>query len=83
MPDPFDAPGPFDAPDPSLPRLDGYVVRRVPGYRAAKSYLCPACGNGVAAGQGHVVAWPDHAPDERRHWHLHCWRVAAGRGRLA
>jgi hypothetical protein len=28
-----------------------------------------------------VVAWPEHLPDDRRHWHLHCWRVAAGRGR--
>ena len=73
---------PLEPVDPSLPSVAGYVVHRVPAYRAAKEYVCPACHNAVPSGQGHVVAWPDHLPDDRRHWHLHCWRVAAGRGRV-
>lgn len=68
--------------DPFLPTLEGYEVHRVPGYRATKTYVCPACGNPVPSGQGHVVAWPAELPDDRRHWHLHCWRVAARRGRV-
>jgi hypothetical protein len=74
---------PFESADLSLPRLEGHVVRRVPGYRAEKRYVCPECQNAVPAGQGHVVAWPEHLPEDRRHWHLHCWRVAANRGRIA
>jgi hypothetical protein len=70
-----------ERPDPSLPHLEGYQVQRVPGYQASKTYLCPDCGNAIATGQGHVVAWPEGAVDDRRHWHLHCWRLAAGRGR--
>lgn len=73
---------PLQPDDPFLPTLAGYVVHRVPAYRAAKRYVCPGCQNDVPSGQGHVVAWPDHLPDDRRHWHLHCWRVAAGRGRV-
>lgn len=69
--------------DPLLPRLAGYEVRRVPGFQAGKAYVCPECGNPVTAGQGHVVAWPEARVDERRHWHLHCWRVVARRGRIA
>ena len=65
------------------PPLDGYVVRRVPAVSADKAYRCPDCANPIAAGVGHVVAWPDDHPQERRHWHLHCWRVAARRGRIA
>ncbi|MFT3886936.1 MAG: hypothetical protein QM713_02050 [Arachnia sp.] len=57
-----------------------YVVRDVPGDRAAKSYTCPGCAHVVAPGTAHVVAWPVAAPfgsdtgiDVRRHWHRHCW----------
>lgn len=64
-----------------LPRIAGYEVERVPGYRAGKAYRCPECGAAIAAGTGHVVAWPDGLVDLRRHWHLHCWRIAARRGR--
>lgn len=70
-------------PDASLPALEGWVVQRVPAYQAHKPYRCPQCHNAVQAGQGHVVAWPDERVDDRRHWHLHCWRVAARRGRIA
>lgn len=65
-----------------IPDLEGYVARRVPGFQARKEYVCPACGNAIPAGQSHVVAWPERDADLRRHWHLHCWRIAASRGRL-
>jgi hypothetical protein len=66
-----------------LPELEGYVVQRVPAFRANKSYACPDCHERIAGGQGHVVVWPDDLVDERRHWHLHCWRMAVRRGRIA
>lgn len=65
-----------------VPELEGYEVRRVPAFRADKEYVCPGCGNTIDRGQGHVVAWPEHDADLRRHWHLHCWRIAARRGRV-
>ena len=65
-----------------IPELDGYEVRRVPAFRADKEYLCPGCGNAIGAGTGHVVAWPEHDAELRRHWHLHCWRIASRRGRI-
>lgn len=68
-------------PDPFLPRLEGYAVQRVPPVQATKGYVCPHCSNRIAPGQGHVVAWPEGYVDDRRHWHLHCWRLAASRGR--
>jgi hypothetical protein len=55
--------------------LEGYEVRRVDPGRADKDYVCPACGNPVPAGEGHVVVWPDGDADLRRHWHRHCWRI--------
>lgn len=63
--------------------LEGHQVRWIPGHRADKSYVCPDCGNAIRAGEGHVVAWPDDENDLRRHWHRHCWRMAARRGRIA
>lgn len=66
--------------DGDLPRLEGYHARRMVGARAVKAYVCPDCGNRLPPGVGHVVAWPEDRPDERRHWHLHCWRHAARRG---
>lgn len=71
-----------DPVDPTLPALDGFVVRRVPGFQARKEYRCPDCAQGIASGLGHVVAWPDGFPDDRRHWHAHCWRIASRRGRV-
>jgi hypothetical protein len=70
-------------PDPFLPQLAGYTVQRVPSYQAGKDYLCPDCGNPIPTGQGHVVVWPEGVVDDRRHWHLHCWRGAVRRGRIA
>ena len=60
--------------------LDGYEVKRIDPGRAEKDYVCPACGNAIPQGEGHVVVWPDGEPDLRRHWHRHCWRVEVGRG---
>lgn len=65
------------------PRLVGYEVRPVAAHRADKTYRCPHCHNAIPPGQGHVVAWPEQQVDERRHWHHHCWRVVARRGRIA
>lgn len=69
----------------SLPRREvdqgglEYSVRYV--RSAAKDYLCPGCGQTVAAGTSHVVAWSDDrwgsaggGLDGRRHWHSGCWR---------
>ncbi|MEX1178613.1 MAG: hypothetical protein WEB09_09145 [Nitriliruptor sp.] len=64
-----------------LPQLAGHEVDRIPAFRATKTYVCPECGNTIAARVGHVVAWPEGQVDLRRHWHLHCWRLAARRGR--
>jgi hypothetical protein len=69
--------------DPFLPQLDGFEVHRVLGARAGKDYVCPDCYVPIAAGQGHVVAWPLDDVEQRRHWHLHCWRLAVRRGRIA
>jgi hypothetical protein len=63
-----------------VPQLVGHVAQRVHAYRATKSYVCPACGNEIPSGMGHVVAWPEAMPDYRRHWHTHCWRIESGRG---
>ncbi len=68
--------------DLELPQVPGHQVARVPSFRADKEYLCPGCGNTIAPRVGHVVAWPDDLVDLRRHWHLHCWRLAARRGRV-
>ncbi len=70
--------GPVDAPG-SVP---GYESHLVPGFRAAKDYVCPSCTGRIEAGVGHVVAWPDGHATERRHWHRHCWRLAVRRGRV-
>lgn len=69
--------------DPNLPQLAGYVVRRVVGARAGKSYVCPDCDGTIMVAEGHVVVWPVDDLDARRHWHLHCWRLAVRRGRIA
>ena len=66
-----------------LPSLPGYDARFVPGMQARKAYVCPDCGNTIPPGMAHVVAWRAGEPDTRRHWHRHCWRMAARRGRIA
>lgn len=66
-----------------VPQLEGYVARDVQPVNATKDYVCPECGNPIPAGEGHVVVWPLEGSEDRRHWHRHCWRLAAGRGRIA
>ena len=41
------------------------------------SYRCPGCDQLLAAGVGHVVAWPADDPEatDRRHWHTTCWQA--------
>ena len=55
---------------------DGWTVQRVHPYQALKPYRCPACGNEIPSGEGHVVAWQHDDVADRRHWHTHCWRLA-------
>ncbi len=49
---------------------DGYVVRAV-GV-TDKVFRCPGCSQEVVA-VPHVVAWPEHDVEQRRHWHTPCW----------
>lgn len=49
---------------------------------AVKTYVCPGCGQEIAAGVAHVVAWrADGLMGEaddlagRRHWHSNCWKI--------
>lgn len=62
------------------PELDGFQVRLVASFQARKDYTCPDCGNPIAVGETHVVAWPEERNVERRHWHRHCWRLFVRRG---
>jgi hypothetical protein len=52
--------------------VPGVDVRRVSGEKA---YRCPGCDHVIREGLWHLVVIPDGAPDDRRHWHEHCWRV--------
>ena len=62
---------------------DGFVVRRVAGAAASKVYRCPGCDHEVRPGTAHIVAWPEGAPDDRRHWHTPCWTARDRRPRLS
>ncbi len=64
------------------PGFEGFVVRFMPAPRATKAYICPECSGHIGPGLGHVVAWPEHDAERRRHWHSHCWRTAVRRGRV-
>ncbi|MDQ6650930.1 MAG: hypothetical protein M3Z02_12560 [Actinomycetota bacterium] len=57
-----------------------FVVRRVQPYQATKAYRCPGCDQEIGSGVGHVVSWPEGYVEDRRHWHIGCWR-ARGRRR--
>lgn len=52
---------------------DGWQVRVVQPYQALKQYRCPGCDHEIQPRTLHVVAWPDGAADDRRHWHRPCW----------
>ncbi|MGX5696071.1 hypothetical protein ACWKWP_07740 [Agromyces soli] len=58
-------------------------VQPVSESQAQKAYTCPGCGQEIAAGTAHLVAWRadgvlGDAADlaARRHWHSSCWRIA-------
>ncbi len=53
---------------------DEWVVRPVAGQYAVKEYRCPGCDHEIKPGTPHVVAWPAHDAEQRRHWHTPCWR---------
>lgn len=57
-----------------------FVVRALSPHQATKAYRCPGCDHEVAAGTGHLVAWPAGDVDDRRHWHTGCWRARQRRG---
>lgn len=58
-------------------------MQPVAADRSQKDYVCPGCGQEIASGTAHLVAWRadgvlGDAADlaARRHWHTHCWRMA-------
>jgi hypothetical protein len=63
-------------------RGEDYVVRRVTGSAATKTYRCPGCRQPIRPATPHTVSWPVVASsfasdaaglEERRHWHNGCW----------
>lgn len=64
-------------------RRDGvWNVQPLSAAGAAKTYSCPGCGLEILPGVAHTVTWRadglmGEANDlaERRHWHIHCWRI--------
>jgi hypothetical protein len=57
-----------------------WIVRQVTASNAAKAYRCPGCDQEIRPAVPHVVAWPETAEDERRHWHTPCWAARSRRG---
>lgn len=60
-----------------------WVVRRISGAGATKTYRCPGCDQEIRPGVPHVVAWPadrSAGEDDRRHWHTPCWNARGRRG---
>lgn len=66
-------------------KRDGeYHVRFISAAAAQKDYICPGCHGRIPPQTAHIVAWPtgslfgvEYAAEQRRHWHSHCWRIAA------
>lgn len=61
-------------------------VREIGPGRSAKPYRCPGCDQLLPPGAPHVVAWPtdglfgpEHAAEDRRHWHRACWSARSRR----
>jgi DNA-directed RNA polymerase subunit RPC12/RpoP len=67
---PSPAPRPRSAP-PAWAEVGGDEVREVQGD---KEYRCPGCDHVIRTGVRHLVVVPAGATDERRHWHVECWR---------
>ncbi|GAA3845439.1 hypothetical protein KACC15558_29270 [Brevibacterium ammoniilyticum] len=58
-----------------------WSIQHVAGNSSGKSYVCPGCGQQVAAATAHVVAWRQDAAhgidiglESRRHWHTRCFQ---------
>jgi hypothetical protein len=66
-------------------KRDGvWNVQPLAAASATKYYVCPGCALEIAPGVAHTVTWRadglmGEANDlaDRRHWHLHCWRIKA------
>lgn len=64
-------------------RRDGlWHVQPVPAKHALKTYMCPGCTLNIGLGTAHIVTWRGDgvlgdAADlsNRRHWHVHCWKI--------
>ena len=59
-----------------------WVVRRITGAAATKTYRCPGCDQEIRPGTAHVVAYPSDRPsgeEHRRHWHNPCWSKRGNR----
>jgi hypothetical protein len=52
-----------------------WVVRRITGSSSTKTYRCPGCDQEIRPATPHIVAWPRHSLDQRRHWHKACWNA--------
>jgi hypothetical protein len=50
-----------------------WVVRRVTGSAATKTYRCPGCDQEIKPATPHTVSYETGSLDERRHWHTACW----------
>jgi hypothetical protein len=60
-----------------------WVVRRITGAGATKTYRCPGCDQEIRPATPHVVAFPadDYGNvEDRRHWHTPCWQARGRRG---
>ncbi|MCX6458963.1 MAG: hypothetical protein NTZ03_01505 [Actinobacteria bacterium] len=61
-----------------------WIVQKITGSSATKTYRCPGCDHEIRPATPHVVAWPsglssEDAVDDRRHWHTPCWNARARR----
>jgi hypothetical protein len=56
------------------PVADGWHLRVMQPYQAAKTYRCPGCDQEIFPRTLHVVVWPEGSPELRRHWHRACWQ---------
>lgn len=61
-----------------------WVVQKITGSNATKTYRCPGCDHEIRPATPHVVAWPagylaDDGVDDRRHWHTPCWAARSRR----
>jgi len=61
-----------------------WVVQKITGASATKTYRCPGCDHEIRPATPHVVAWQaglsvNDGLDDRRHWHTPCWNARSRR----